>query len=314
MASKQNILVTGTGGIAKAIVRALVPVGYHVRTVGIEPQGVTVFEKLFPERDAYPQLVLNVLQGKDGYVISPFTPLESRCIPHTSYDLSNTPLPSTLFQGIDVAILTAANPNSDQSAESAYRNQRIDRQTIDAALDAGAKGIIYTSSVWRTMDSVFAHHRGDTLVNPNVLRTPPANVPYAQAKAQSVDYLYAAAQRHPETFFAFIDMGWFPRETLGPPISNVKDRHLQWWLAESELQQLYLTLTERALNHASHRTPNILGFNGVSKNEPFPNLNHCEFPYDLSDSAAIGVKQTWNVYNVLAQQTSAWRKIPIPSK
>ena len=55
MASKQNILVTGTGGIAKAIVRALVPVGYHVRTVGIEPQGVTVFEKLFPERDAYPQ-------------------------------------------------------------------------------------------------------------------------------------------------------------------------------------------------------------------------------------------------------------------
>jgi len=308
----ENIIITGTGVIAGAVARALVPAGYEVKTIGQDSHPIILYNSLNESCIRNPNVVLDILKGEKK--VDPFLNLENqvRILPHQIIDLSDkNKLNSKLFEDIQVVVMTASNPNSKQDNYSAELNHQIDKNTIQLALESGVKGIIFTSSTWRTMDSVYSRKRGDPLIDPSLIGTPPAFSHYGIAKSKSVEFIREFSKTHPKVLFAYIDMGWQPRETMGSPISNVEDIHLQWWIAELEVQQHYLLLTQRALSHQEGKE-NFLAFNGYSRNIPLI-PNHSEFPYDLTSSANIGINHRFNVYQVLKEQTSSWRAIPIPS-
>lgn len=312
---QKRVVITGTGAVAGAIARALVPAGYDVSTISRGPKGLVVYKNLTPNWNASPENVLSVLNG--SIKVDPFFALDTYSVPHTQLNLSEeSGLLQTLLSKADTLIMTAANPNSDQTEQSAEINYQIDINTLGAALNTGVKNIIYTSSVWRTVEHSYPEFK-QIPINPDS-EAPDRNVPYARAKARAVRHLRHLAELHKDKIFSYIDLGWYPRETMGAPISNVSPLYLQWWIAECELQQLYLHLA--SLEQNSHfknsiaSGQNLFSFNGFSKNNAPNSLAHQTFPYDLSHSTTLGIKHQFNVYDVLMQKSSDWRKIPIPSK
>ena len=306
---KKRVIITGNGAVAGAIVRVLVPSGYDVQTIGLGKE-FNVFSEL-GERSH--ENVSSILKGDSK--INPLKDLSGSVykVPHLQLDLSRKTTGLNPFYGADSVVLTAANPDSNQNNISAKNNFSIDRNSIDMALEAGARNIVLTSSLWRTARLV--NNSLDELVLPNVNGSPPKYVPYAAAKVKSVRYLQELSKKHKNITFSYVDLGWYPRSTLGQPISNVPPRMLQWWIAECELQQHYLFLINidknRRFKSDINKGINLFGFNGFSKNYPPINLDHPEFAYDLSNSKRLGVKHEFNVYDVLSSKNSDWRRIPI---
>ncbi len=322
--------VTGTGAVASAYIRALVPAGFDVRTFGLGSQPVMAHRALGPDwADSFTATNQLLLWHRD---IDPFEDLSrfQAAVPHTQLDLSSLESWSqNPFSGLDAVILTAANPDSAQSLESATRNYDIDRYSIDHAVDAGAKVIIYTSSVWRTMEKL---RDGSTdLIDPMKDRAPPPGVHYAEMKARSVDFLRAKAEKYPGVVFIFNDHGWFPRETMGAPIENIDIQSMQLWVAECEMQmhilkQLkfgemrWLSINRPKKSDARDST-NCYGFNMVSDNNPRkvdypfpPGAQIPRFRYDLSSSRDIGALRDFNVFNVINGHYGSWRRIPAIGK
>lgn len=312
MAKKNNrVIVTGTGAVASAIVRALVPAGYDVRTIGLESRGVSAFQELKPYKPS-PESVLSILRGEAS--LSPFIPFPVTHVPHTQKDLASSIEASqnNPFQGADIAILTAGNPSHLQDAASAERNYSIDRRSMDFALEAGVRGIFYTSSVWQTMGRAEKFKLDDPLISPYE-HSPLTD--YGNAKSKSVKYLESLAQKNEGVLCAYFVLGWQTHNARGAPASNVPDTELQWWLAESELQQHYILLVKKVVsgNYGANKDgKNFIGFNGISMNEPLRRSGHRPFPYNLATSVDLGVKHEFNVYDVLSKKTYDWRRIPVP--
>ena len=61
--SKKNVIVTSTGIVASSIVRALIPAGYNVKTLGLDESGLTVFKSLGKKLDNSPGVVEDILKG-----------------------------------------------------------------------------------------------------------------------------------------------------------------------------------------------------------------------------------------------------------
>ena len=326
--------VTGTGAVASAYIRALVPAGYDVRTFGLGSQRVMAHTALSPDltdklTDKF-DFTEQVLRG--NRYTNPFRDLSRFEIaaPHRTLDLSLaeswSPNP---FACLDAVILTAANPDPNQSPESATRNNTIDRYSIDNAIAAGVKVIIYTSSVWRTMQKL---RDGSTdLIDPMKDRAPPPESHYAEMKARSVDYLREKAKKNPGFFFIFNDHGWYPRETMGDPIRNTEGNFMQLWVAEAEMQLYILKQLESGawyLHCYSHDLlhgnagPNIRGFNVVSFNDSGgsrrykfpPDMQVQPFTFDLSESRKLKAVCGYNVFDVIYCHDSSWRRIPVIGK
>jgi hypothetical protein len=315
MPNPNKVIVTGTGAIASAIVRALVPAGYDVSTLGLAEQGVNVFSKLDPNVEPTPQLVKDILTGKRR--IDPFRNLEKYItrVRHHQLDLSNR-IHMSYFNDANTVIMTAANPNSFQDETSAEKNYRIDTNSIDSAIESNVRNIVFTSSLWRTMGLV-KDGRVEKPISPFQMDSAVSGNPYSNFKEQSVQKIVDLAESHKDLTFAHIDMGWYPRSSMGFPISNRSPDYLQWWMAECELQQHYLLLTNMEdnpyLKPKINRGINHFAFNGFSDNKPQEQLRHNNPLYDLSTSEELGVKHEFNVYSVLLGQDSSWRRIPIPS-
>lgn len=318
MTKAKKVVVTGTGAVASAVVRALVPAGYDVSTVGLGETGVKVFRELGSGLERNPETIEKVLKG--DLRVDPFSDLGEFVseVPHYQCDLSDKRKCSKkLFEKCHAVVMTAANPDSKQSIMSVTQNYRIDGNTIKSAVGAGVKNIIFTSSLWRTADLYRDSSIGvERFIRPE-MESAPEDVPYAQAKKESVRFLRDTAADNKNRVFSYIDLGWHPRETQGFPISNLSPRMIQWWIAECEMQQHYLLMlnldkipffAEKIANGE-----NFFGFNGFSRNEPPAILNHPGFAYDLSNSARLGVKHEFNVYSVLEEKIGDWRRIPVPS-
>src|SRR3989344_6858829 len=99
-----NVLVTGTGAVASAVVRALVPSGYDIKTVGIEKNGLTIFRELGENWNYSPEQVGKILEG--GLEINPFLKLPTCEVPNYSHDLSKDgDFSREIFKGLDCIIL-----------------------------------------------------------------------------------------------------------------------------------------------------------------------------------------------------------------
>jgi len=317
---KKRVMITGTGAVASAIARALVPAGYKVSTVSTNNEGLSVFGNFNPEWDRSPEIVEKILKG--DLLINPLLDFSKNIkeVPHYQCDLSSKESwKANPFEGADSVIMTAANSESSQSRESAEKNHEIDRHTIDAALSTGVQQIIFTASLWRTSRLVEKPGVGnDFLIKPEIEGSVPEGSHYGHAKEKSVVYLRKVAEKHRDKMFVYIDLGWHPRQTQGMPISNVDARTMQWWIAEAELQQHYLL----ALNIRDKpffaekimRGENCFAFNGFSNNQAPIGLGHPAFAYDLEDSKKLGVKHEFNVYSVLKNGDSRWRRIPVLDK
>ncbi|MBI2576342.1 hypothetical protein HYV84_03940 [Candidatus Woesearchaeota archaeon] len=326
----RTVGVTGTGAVASAYVRALVPAGYEVKTFGLGSQQVMALTALSSDWTGKFQSTEQVLKGYRH--VNPLEDLTrfQVAVPHTELDLSKaeswSPNP---FNGLDAVILTAANPDPNQSLESAARNHDIDKYSIDSAIAAGIKVIIFTSSVWRTMQKL--HGGSSGLIDQMKDRAPPQGVHYAEMKARSVDYLRKNAEQNPGIFFAFNDHGWYPRETMGAPIQNMDPKFMQLWVAEAEMQLYILKqlksggeFAEMAQNYKKHGIPlppvpkNFIGFNVVSCNNPPDKRNRFPpgtqippFGYDLSESRKIESVLGYNVFDVVDNNDGSWRRIPV---
>lgn len=312
----KEIVVTGTGAVASAIVRAIVPAGYKVRTVSLDERGIKGYNKLENKTDSDPQRVEKILKGK--IITDPSQDLKGFIynVPHTKIDLANKQeWRKNPFDNADAVILTAANPDAKQSLESARVNYHVDKNSIDSAIKAGVKTIIFTSSLWRTMNRFMNRLEGELLINSSVNGLH-SEVHYAQTKVESVNYLKEVSDCNKDKIFAYIDLGWFPRETNGKPPNDLTSKDLQFWVAECEMQQHYLSLLEIRDNNNFKKElkegTNLFSFNGISYNVPPKKLHLPSFVYNLESSIKLGVEHEFNVYSVLENKTSDWRKIPLP--
>lgn len=316
MGNINKIVITGTGAVAGAVARALVPAGYEVSTIGID-NGLAVFEKFAADWIFSPKVIEEILKGETK--IDPFLDLSKFVskIRHNRMDLSNLENENP-FVKADAVILTAANAVPDQSETSAEKNFQIDKNSIDWAIDADAKLIVLTSSNWWTMAKLDDENISESeFIVPEMEAVPPRQSNYAKAKARSVEYFKEVSQNYKDRIFIYIDLCWYSRETMGAPISNIDARGLQFWVAECELQQHYLLVLDTANNPEYKKEiasgKNLFCFNVISKNIPPKDLDHPPFAYDVKNSAKLGVKHEFNVYDVLKSKTCDWRRIPIPA-
>jgi NAD(P)-dependent dehydrogenase (short-subunit alcohol dehydrogenase family) len=283
-----TVLVTGAGALGRAYVRALVANGHTVRVVDKYAGTIRAFAAIPDNPYSLP--------GPDAV----------RDIDIVSMDLvaPRERALNQLLEGVDAVVMTAANPLPFQSEESAAANHRMDVNTIDAALAAGARVVIYTSSVWR-ISGLF---EGDGPVRPE-MSAPRAH--YGESKQATWEAMRARAARNPGVQFVVNDHGWYPREAMGAPPTNVADRGLQTWVAETETQQHVLRQIE--LPGRTDLSGNFHGFIVASRNIPSLEAvrhGHRPFILDLSTSVRLGVVHRANVYDLYAQYR-LWRDVPI---
>ncbi len=284
----RTIVVTGAAGaLGSAYTRALVAHGYAVVAVDRTPGVLSAFRRVIDNPYEIP--------GAEDRVEIPIQPI----------DLAE---PGDAFRrtvaGAYGIVMTAANPLPFQSKASADRNHTIDVNSIDAALSAGLRVIIYTSSLWRLHGLI----DGDRIVTPE-MSAPGGD--YGESKQRTRDLMRSRAALHPDTHFVVNDHGWFPREATGAPPTNVPDRGLQSWTAETETQQYVLRQLE--IPDRAGSPENFHGFIVSSRNIPTPEAvrrGHRPFIYDLSAAERIGVRHRANVYDLL-DQYRIWREIPI---
>ncbi|MFH1850338.1 MAG: NAD-dependent epimerase/dehydratase family protein [archaeon] len=305
-----KVVVTGgTGAVGGAYCRALVPAGYDVKVVSSRAEGkVKVFESLGPDWERTPQSVEDALLGNTR--IDPLTDLGDyvKSLPFEQFDLSDrNSWTHNPFEKADAVVLTSGNGDPDQGIESAQRNHAIDANSIDAAVEAGVKVVIYTSSNWRTMALV-----GKKLINAETDEAPPRFVHYALAKAQSVRHLKDAASHNRDILFVYNDHCWYPRETFGCPPSNIAGAALQYWVAECETQMHVLKQLQLGDN-PDFKDRNWHGFTVVSDNRT-NRPGQPKFSYDISNSARLGVVHEFNVYDALTNRDYSWRRIPVVMK
>lgn len=234
-------------------------------------------------------------------------------LPYKEKDLSqDTKYQKTPFEGADAVILTSGNADPEQI--DSERTKRINTNSIDFAVKANPKIIIFTSSVWRTMGLLGE----DYLINAEE-HTAPSDTPYAQMKAESVKYLKKVAAQNPDIIFSYNDLGWYPRGSVGDPASNQKGQNLQFWIAECEMQMhIIRQLQIKEIPYFQKligADKNLFGFNVISNNKPPSYVrDHPNFKYDLESSLKLGVQFQFNVYDVLTKKDASWRRIPIDLK
>jgi len=285
----KTIVVTGAAGaLGLAYVRALVAEQHQV--LGID------------RRDGFVQAF--------GHIIdNPFVHLgvEHRRRVHVrGTDLAEASRATLVgaLRGADAVVMTAANALPDQSRESAARNHAIDANTIDAAIEAGCRVIIYTSSLWRMKGLL----EGEAVVTP-AMSAPESH--YGESKQRTWDLMRVRAAANSHVHFVVNDHGWYPREAMGAPPMNVPDRGLQTWVAERETQAHILR--QIGLPDRPGASGNFHGFIIASRNIPGDDAvraGHRPFILDLSSSAWLGVKHAANVYDFYTQYR-IWRDVPI---
>lgn len=283
-----TVVVTGaSGALGTAYVRALVATGHSV--IGIDRRETTI--PAFARVDPNPYVVL----GSE----------HRRGVPVLAIDLSTPDRRLTeMLHGTDAVVMTAANPLPDQSRDAAGLNHAIDVNTIDAAIDAGCRTVIYTSSLWRLKGLL----EGDRPVTPD-MSSPESH--YGEAKQRTRDLMRVRASSNAHMQFVVNDHGWYPREAIGAPPMNVADRGLQTWIAESESQSHILR--QIGIAGLPAFAGNFHGFILASKNIPNAEAvaaGHRPFILDLTRSASLGVQHRANVYDLYAQYR-VWRDVPI---
>ena len=309
----QSVIITGAGGaLGKTHLRSVFPSGYTVASTDLEDSKIEVLGFLSNEGEGTKQEVIDVVTGETA--IPPFTEFSrmSKRLNINGRDLTERRAwRDNPFKNYDAVILLAANPDQHQSRWSARTNFAIDKKSIDEAIDADCNTIIYFSSVWRTMTHADAGER----VDPEMLHVKRPLTHYGRAKEKTVHYMAEKAQQHPDILFIYNDHGHYPRKTVGAPHSNIHFRGIQTWVAECEaqehiLRQLMLRSNPNYKDEiASGR--NLFGFNVISNNQVPEDVDHPQFKYDLSTSEKLGVKHQFNVYDVLKNHDSSWRRIPI---
>jgi len=285
---QKKVVVTGAAGaLGSAYVRALVPQGYEVVCISKSDEEIKVYKRL----------------PKDPYEILGEDNLTNIKVHGVDLAQANAVI-RRLFTGAYAVIMAAANPDPRQSKASAERNRRIDRNTLNAALDCGAEIIIYLSSMLRLAGLV----DGDKIIRPDM--SAPRGY-YGDSKQRTVEQMQQLSKQNPGVYFLYNDHGWYPRETRGAPPTNYTDRALQSWVAETETQQHILMQLEICQN--PNFVGNFHGFITVSKNIPTEKarrMGHRPFIFDIAPSEKLGIEHTANIYEMLPEYWK-WRRVPI---